>query len=258
MRRRVVSRQPIVGAHQRGVRPTPPSMAEKSGVHDHAGDEQDVPRWTGEIRVFSADNEGWPGPLSRSHPDPPMRTRTKPTALWRPRSGTTWRQSETPRPRWFSLVTRRVDRRTEMDQPPPISVKGVLIERGAVLLLENKRSEWELPGGRLERGETPQACLAREFHEETGAVVQVGRILDAWVFEVIPGRFVFIVTYAVSRAGAEPLAHGPEHKRMRWWPLDELTGAPLPDGYRRSIEACASLTADQPKASDSDVSDDRD
>ena len=34
-----------------------------------------------------------------------------------------------------------------------ISIKGVLIEDGRVLLLENEREEWELPGGRPEPGE---------------------------------------------------------------------------------------------------------
>ncbi len=57
-----------------------------------------------------------------------------------------------------------------------ISIKGVLIEDGSVLLLENERAEWELPGGRPELGEDPAACLAREFAEELGARIVVGPI----------------------------------------------------------------------------------
>jgi hypothetical protein len=38
-----------------------------------------------------------------------------------------------------------------MEHLLPISIKGVLIENEAVMLLENERDEWELPGGRLER-----------------------------------------------------------------------------------------------------------
>jgi mutator protein MutT len=125
----------------------------------------------------------------------------------------------------------------------PISVKGVLIENGGVALLENERDQWELPGGRLEAGETPEDCLAREFLEELGAVVRVGPIVDTWVYEVLPGRFVFIVTYAVARSADEPLTHSAEHKRMRWWPLEEVIDAPMPEGYRRSIAACAALAA---------------
>jgi 8-oxo-dGTP pyrophosphatase MutT (NUDIX family) len=55
----------------------------------------------------------------------------------------------------------------------PVSIKGVLVEAGRVVLLENERDEWELPGGRLEPGEPPETCLVREFAEELGAVVEV-------------------------------------------------------------------------------------
>ena len=36
----------------------------------------------------------------------------------------------------------------------PISIKGVLLLDGQVVLVQNDRNEWELPGGRLEIGET--------------------------------------------------------------------------------------------------------
>ena len=64
----------------------------------------------------------------------------------------------------------------------PVSIKGVLVEAGRVVLLENERDEWELPGGRLEPGEAPMTCLVREFAEELGAVVVVASIIDCWVY----------------------------------------------------------------------------
>ena len=50
-----------------------------------------------------------------------------------------------------------------MATPPlwPVSVKGVCLVGGEVVLLKNERDEWELPGGRLEAGEEPAGCLAR-------------------------------------------------------------------------------------------------
>ena len=63
----------------------------------------------------------------------------------------------------------------------PISVKGVLVRRGRVLVLRNGRGEWELPGGRLDDGESPEEALAREIREETGLTATVASLVDAWV-----------------------------------------------------------------------------
>jgi ADP-ribose pyrophosphatase YjhB (NUDIX family) len=124
----------------------------------------------------------------------------------------------------------------------PVSIKGVLIDGGRVVLLENERDEWELPGGRLELGEDPTTCLAREFAEELGIAVAVKSILDSWVYEVLPGRHVVIVTYGVVRADAAPLRHSDEHRRFGLFALPELAGLPMPEGYRRSIRAWAALS----------------
>ena len=122
---------------------------------------------------------------------------------------------------------------------PVISVKGVLIEDGKVVLLENERDEWELPGGRPEPGEDAVTCLAREFAEELSTQITVGPIIDCWNFEVLPGRHVTIVTYAVTRAERDELRLSDEHRRLGWFALDALDTLPMPDGYRRSIRAVA-------------------
>jgi ADP-ribose pyrophosphatase YjhB (NUDIX family) len=120
-----------------------------------------------------------------------------------------------------------------------ISVKGVLIEDGNVVLLENERGEWELPGGRPEPGEDAPTCLAREFAEELGAQITVGAIIDCWNFEVLPGRHVTIITYIVARAERGELRISDEHRRFGWFALGALDALKLPEGYRRSIRAAA-------------------
>jgi 8-oxo-dGTP pyrophosphatase MutT (NUDIX family) len=77
----------------------------------------------------------------------------------------------------------------------PVSIKGVVVQAGRVLLLHNQRHERELPGGKLEVGEDPAACVARGIAEETGRPVTTGPILDAWQYHIRPGIDVLIVTY---------------------------------------------------------------
>src|SRR5579864_9130688 len=115
----------------------------------------------------------------------------------------------------------------------PVSVKAVLLQHGAVVLLENERHEWELPGGRLEAGETPESCLVREVVEELGCTIEVGPLLDCWVYEVLPGRVVVIVTYGVTRRDHGPLRRSGEHMSLSSFPIERLSELPLPAGYRR-------------------------
>lgn len=117
----------------------------------------------------------------------------------------------------------------------PVSVKGVLAApNGHIVLLKNERDEWELPGGRIEVGESSEQCLAREIDEELGLRVAVGAMLDSYLFEVIPGKHVFIVTYACRLRGdyAPVLSH--EHIQLAHFSPDALPDN-LPEGYRASI-----------------------
>ncbi|WP_342118214.1 NUDIX hydrolase [Pseudoduganella sp. OTU4001] len=126
----------------------------------------------------------------------------------------------------------------------PVSVKGVFCAPdGRVVLLKNEREEWELPGGRIEEGESSPECLAREVEEELGVSVRVGAPLDSYLFEVVPGKRVFIVTYAcVLQGGFVPvLSH--EHKEIGLFAHNALPDR-LPQGYRASIAAWAAATAE--------------
>jgi len=119
----------------------------------------------------------------------------------------------------------------------PVAMKGVVTIDGRVCLLFNERDEWELPGGKLEPGEDPQDCLAREIDEELGLKARPERILDSWLYRIVPGVEVVIVTYACAPlTGVTPrISH--EHKKLELFAPEEIDALNMPDGYKASIRA---------------------
>jgi 8-oxo-dGTP pyrophosphatase MutT (NUDIX family) len=116
-----------------------------------------------------------------------------------------------------------------------VSIKGVLVRPdGRVILLQNERDEWELPGSQIELGESPPQCLTREIQEELCLQVEVEHPLDTYLFEVTPGHHVFIATYKCTLVGPFDPKVSLEHKRIGLFSQDGLPEN-LPAGYRASI-----------------------
>jgi len=117
----------------------------------------------------------------------------------------------------------------------PVSIKGVLQIGGRFCLLQNERDEWELPGGRLAAGEDPAAACRREIAEELGLDARIAHLLDVWLYPVLPGREVLIVTYACAPlAAASPrLSH--EHKALGLFASGAIGALAMPQGYKNSI-----------------------
>lgn len=117
----------------------------------------------------------------------------------------------------------------------PVSVKGVVLRDGRVVLVKNPRDEWELPGGKLEPDETPEMCVAREIAEELDLPVVVGSIVDAWMYRIAASVDVLVVTYGCEATAWPQTLVSPEGSEVGLFALDEIDGIALPDGYRRAI-----------------------
>jgi 8-oxo-dGTP diphosphatase len=79
-------------------------------------------------------------------------------------------------------------------------VAAALIEYGGKILLARRRADvpypllWEFPGGKVEPGEDPKDCVAREIREELAIEVTAEGIYDV-IFHRYPERYVLILVY---------------------------------------------------------------
>ena len=130
-----------------------------------------------------------------------------------------------------------------MTQPPrdndayrfPVSVKGIVVRDDAVVLVHNRRDEWELPGGKLEVGETPEGCVAREIEEELQLDVETAALVDSWVYTIAAGTHVLVLTYGCTERAERTAVLSDEHTRFAWIALADVAGLRMPDGYKTSI-----------------------
>ena len=98
-----------------------------------------------------------------------------------------------------------------------VTLRGVVFGPDDDVLVLRRSSDggWELPGGRLDRGEEPLAGVRREVREETGLDPSVVEPVHtfAWVNERDRGRFA--VYYRCSGTSRH-VSLSPEHDDSRW------------------------------------------
>ena len=111
-----------------------------------------------------------------------------------------------------------------MNRPRKLVVAALVRDPEGRVLLGRRRADqpmpllWELPGGKVEEGESPVEALAREVKEELGCEARVGRVDDV-VFHKYPEFDLLMIVYACALEG-EPRAV--EVAELAWVPPREL------------------------------------
>lgn len=89
---------------------------------------------------------------------------------------------------------------------------AVIIEGGKLLLARRAPGQslagmWELPGGKVEPGETPQECLRRELLEELSMTAEIGEVITSTVYHYDHGSFEVLAIDARRTSGFQLSVH---------------------------------------------------
>lgn len=121
----------------------------------------------------------------------------------------------------------------------PVAAVALIDADGRVLVQQRPAGKamaglWEFPGGKIERGETPEAALVRELREELGIDTETACLAPAaFASEPLGARHLLLLLYVCRKWRGIPRAL--EGGALRWLrPLD-LHALPMPPADRPLI-----------------------
>jgi len=130
-----------------------------------------------------------------------------------------------------------------MSHGPLVRAAGGVVLRQAtggelevLLIYRAKREDWTFPKGKVEPGETDDACALREVEEETGLRCALGEPLPSTAYVDRKGRDKVVRYWVMDPVGGEA-APLDEVDAVRWVPLARVAAALTHERDRAVLEA---------------------
>jgi len=100
------------------------------------------------------------------------------------------------------------------------TVVAAIIERAGQVLIAQRKNlgyhplKWEFPGGKVERGETPESAVIRELHEELGIRARIDRELMRYEYQYTGRSRILLIFYRVVDFDGAP--RNLDFEEIRW------------------------------------------
>jgi 8-oxo-dGTP diphosphatase len=113
-----------------------------------------------------------------------------------------------------------------------VAAVALIDAEGRVLIAERPEGRsmagmWEFPGGKIEQGETPEAALIRELHEELGIETWASCLAPlSFASHAYPDFHLLMPLFACRRW--QGIATPREGQRLRWVHARDLSRYPMP------------------------------
>ena len=121
---------------------------------------------------------------------------------------------------------------TRVISPKIIRVTAAIIESGNKILIGQRKAKdslfgglWEFPGGKIEDGETPEECMARELKEELEIEVEVGTLITSNKHRYPNGIYELLV-YKVEHISGNFVLN--DHDEIKWITIAEISKFDFP------------------------------
>ncbi len=127
-----------------------------------------------------------------------------------------------------------------------VSAVALVDPDGRVLIAQRPEGRamaglWEFPGGKVEAGESPEAALIRELHEELGIETWESCLAPLTFASHAYPEFHLLMPLYVCRKWAGGAPQPREHVALRWVRPRELAGFPMPPADLPLIPALRDL-----------------
>ena len=122
-----------------------------------------------------------------------------------------------------------------------LTVRGIIKNGSGEILIVKRHPKsktdpemWELPGGKVERGEFFADALVREIKEETNLDVEIGDFCEAVQNDYSHKRTVQLMMYLINVEGEVKISD--EHTEFMWASIEKMKTLEISTSLKKLLE----------------------